>query len=336
MKLKIVNGSANVKTKAKAFAPATVANVAVGFDIMGLALEGLGEIATVEKISIPGQGPQVIIEPVQGFPEITTDPAKNTAGAGLLQLIRDRKLSFGLKVKLEKQIPVGSGLGGSSTSAVAALVAANALLDKKLTPHEILHYALIGEEVASGSRHGDNVGPCLLGGLLFVRSFPRLLFSKIRTPAMIKVVVLLPKLSIKTIEARKILKAQVPLSLVIEQTANLTGFILGCVNNDLHLIQESLRDVMIEPQRALLIPSFAEIQTAALKAGALGCSISGSGPAIFALAPDQKTALRIQRAMIMACNKAGANAQTNIKTTAQGSWISAISRKGAHEIPLDS
>lgn len=310
--------------QARAFAPATVANVAVGFDIMGFALEGLGEIAIVERLTRPDQYSQVIIEPIKGFPEITTDPTKNTAGAGLLQLIQDHKLNFGFRVQLIKEIPVGSGLGGSSTSAVAALVAANAFLERKLTPHQILEYALIGEEVASGSRHADNVGPCLFGGLQFVRTLPKLSYAKIKTPASLRVVVLLPKLSIKTKDARKILQPQVPLTQVIEQTANLTGFVLGCVSNDFQLIRESLRDVMIEPQRAALIPAFSRIQSAAFDAGALGCSISGSGPAIFAWASDQKTALKIQKRLLTACEAAG--------TPVFGSWVSGISKKGAHLI----
>ncbi|MBK7962823.1 MAG: homoserine kinase [Bdellovibrionales bacterium] len=313
------------KQRASAFAPATVANVAVGFDIMGFALEGLGEVATVERIPLADQASPVIIGPIKGFPEIVTEPEKNTAGAGLLRLIQDQKLKFGFRVQLVKQIPVGSGLGGSSTSAVAALVAANALLDKSLSPHQILEYALIGEEVASGSRHADNVGPCLLGGLLFVRSFPRLSYAKIKTPSIVRVVILLPKLSIKTKEARQILKPEVPLSRVIEQTANLTGFILGCVSKDLQLIRESLRDAIIEPQRAALIPGFSRIQLAAMNAGALGCSISGSGPAMFALALDQKTAVKIQKQMRVACHAAG--------TPVYGSWISGISKRGAHLNP---
>lgn len=316
-------------SKIRAFAPATVANVGVGFDILGFALEGVGEFATVEKInsisdkkSGSRQSPQVIIEPISGYPELPTDPLKNTAGAGLIQLIAEKQLDFGFRLRLEKQIPVGSGLGGSSTSAVAALVAANAFLDKKLTYDELFHYALIGEAVASGSRHADNIGPCIVGGLLYVRCQPKLIYTSIQTPKELQVVILLPKLSIKTKEARSLLQTQVPLTTVVEQTGNLAGFILGCMKKDFSLIRESLRDVMIEPQRSSLIPGFAEIQKSAVAAGALGCSISGSGPAIFAWAESSKAAENISKKMLAQANQSG--------LAIQGSWVSPISSRGAH------
>lgn len=303
--------------EAVAFAPATVANVAVGFDILGFALEGLGERATVRHASTP----VVTVDPVDGYPELPTDPVRNTATAGLVRLIADKKLRHGFHVTLEKTIPIGSGLGGSSTSAVAAITAANALLDKKLKPAEILEYALLGEEVASGSRHGDNIAPCIEGGLVFVRSAPRLETTRVKTPASFRCVVLLPRLSIKTKEARGILKPEVPLKAMIEQTANLGGFLLGCAQNDLDLVGRSLRDVVIEPQRAALIPGFYDLQGAALAAGALGCSISGSGPAIFALTAGDRAADRVRKALLTTSARLG--------LPVHGTWCSKISRRGA-------
>lgn len=309
------------KREAFAFAPATVANVAVGFDILGFAVSGIGEIA---KVKIIENSNEVIVNPVKGYLNIPTNPLKNTASAGLVRLIKEKKLDFGFSVTLLKEISIGSGLGGSSTSAVASLVAVNSLLKKKLSDEELLDYALTGEEVASGARHGDNIAPCLKGGLVFVPATDLLHPIKIKTPKNLRCVLLTPELSIKTKEARKILKKNIPLKSMIQQTANLAGFILGCTNKDINLIQSSLKDVIIEPQRATLVPHFYEIQAAALKAGALGCSLSGSGPTIFALANGQKAAEKILKAM--------KEVFLLKKMKSKGCWISTISSRGAHEI----
>ncbi|MGZ3797887.1 MAG: homoserine kinase [Pseudobdellovibrionaceae bacterium] len=307
--------------EAQAFAPATVANVAVGFDILGFALKGLGEIATVRKIPSPGQ---VIVQPVEDFPLLPLDPLKNTCSAGLVQLLKDKKLPFGFEVSLKKSIPIGSGLGGSSMSACASIVAANALLKKKLNKAEILHYALIGEAVASGAVHGDNVGPCLEGGLVFVRQQPEISLVKVPVPHSLRCVLILPELSINTKEARSLLSPQVPLKTMVEQTANLAGFLIGCATRDFALIGASLRDVVVEPQRAQLIPGFSELQRAALQAGALGCSISGSGPAVFALARNQISAAKIRKALL--------EVSARKKWKLKGSWISPLAAPGAHLI----
>ncbi len=316
--------------KATAFAPATVANVAVGFDILGFAIDGLGETAYVEKI----QPAEVILNPIKGYPEIPLEPQLNTATAGLLELIKDQNLNFGFRVTLEKNIPMGSGLGGSSTSAVAALVAANALLKKKLSMEQLLHYALIGEQIASQSRHADNVAPCLFGGMVLIhqnqkkkiskKTFNSFFPIKMKSPKDLYCVIILPEISIKTSEARKILNPQVPLELVIEQTRNLAGFILGCAKSDFDLMGLSLKDAIIETQRAHLVPFFSEIQQSALAAGALGCSLSGSGPAMFALCKGPNKAAKIRKAMLaLAVQK---------KLLIKGSWVSRISHRGAHLI----
>jgi homoserine kinase len=307
-----------MKKKVKAFAPATVANVAVGFDILGFALEGLGEMAIVEKIN---GITDVIIEKVEGYPNLPLDPLKNTATAGLVRLINERKLDFGFRVQLKKTIPVGSGLGGSSTSAVATMVAANAFLKKKLSQKEIFDYALTGEAVASGSRHGDNVGPCIAGGLTYVRNHPIPDFIKIKTPKKLRCVIILPDLSIRTKDARGILKSQVPLKAMIEQTSNLAGFILGCTQNNFNLIGDSLKDVIIEPQRASLIPGFYELQKAALEAGALGFSISGSGPAMFALTENPAIGKKVEKQLVKKAKE--------LKLNLKGHWLLKIATKGA-------
>lgn len=308
---------------ARAFAPATVANVAVGFDILGFALENIGEIAIVEKIE---SRPEVLIKPITGFETLATDPLKNTATAGLVRLIKEKKFSFGFNVRLKKTIPIGSGLGGSSASAVATIIAANALLTKKLSLDEMLDFALTGEEVASGVRHADNVGPCLYGGLVLVQGHSDFFISKIKTPTSLRCVILLPDISIFTKEARGILSPLVSLPKMVEQSSNLAGFVLGCQTGSLELIKRSLHDVVIEPQRSKLISGFNCLQEAALSAGALGCSISGSGPAIFALAGNDQQALKIKKQFINAAKK------ENIKV--KNTWISPISKKGAHILRL--
>ncbi len=302
---------------AKAFAPATVANVAVGFDILGFAIENLGEYVTLEKIKSG-----VVLEPIEGYPHLSLDIMKNCATAGLVQLIQDKNLKFGFKVRLQKNIPVGSGLGGSSTSAAATIVAAQAFLKKKLTPSELLNYALIGEEVASGSQHADNIAPCLEGGLVYVQSEPNFKAHRIKIPTSLRCVIILPELTIFTRDSRGKLSPTVSLRDMIKQTSHLAGFILGCANSDFDLIRHSLKDSVIEPQRAKMIPGFENIQAAALAAGALGCSISGSGPAIFALAPNTSLTSKIKKAMLAAAM------QSDLKI--RGHWVSAIAKKGAH------
>lgn len=273
--------------KAKAFAPASVANVAVGFDLLGFSMGVAGDIVSVEKTSEP----TVTIDGITGIvPQITLDAKKNTATAGLLRLIADHKLNFGFKVSIEKGIPLGSGMGGSAASAVGAIVAASALLDAPLTQEQMMSYALIGEAQASGSFHADNVAPCLVGGLTLSRvrgapthdQAPHVEVTSLPLPKDLYCVLINPELSIQTKEARGILKTDVPLKTHIEQSANLAGFIAGCFESDFDLIRRSLSDLVIEPQRAHLIPGFYEIQEAALTTGALGCSISGAGPSIFA------------------------------------------------------
>jgi homoserine kinase len=301
--------------KSVAFSPATVANVAVGFDILGFAIQGLGEHATVERIK-GGRGVEVM--PVAGFPDLPTEASRNTATAGLVQLLNDKKFNFGLRVSLDKQIPIGSGLGGSAASAVAAVVAANALLPRPLKNEELFEYAMIGEEVASGSRHGDNVAPCLLGGLVYVRGSR---WTPIKYPRILRCVVVLPQLTINTKSARGILSPTLPLAKVIEQTANLAGFLLGCAQQDTQLIGESLRDVLIEPQRMQLIPGFAQMQEAALRQKALGCSISGSGPAIFALTDSDVGARKVEREWRKVAAQIG--------LPLHGIWCSPIARRGA-------
>ncbi len=259
-----------------AFAPASVGNVAVGFDLLGHSLAGLGDRATVRRIDEP----TVRMLAVRGATsEPPLDAERNTAGRALLSLRAALALPFGFEVELDKGIPLGSGLGGSAASAVAAVVAGNALLDTPLGREQLYGFALDGEEVASGSRHGDNVAPMLLGGLTLATP-DRML--RLEVPAAWHAAVVHPEFILETRRARAVLAGNYALTEFIAQSTHLALFLVACARGDSDLLREGLRDRLIEPRRAGLIPGFAGVQQAALAAGALGASISGAGPSVFA------------------------------------------------------
>lgn len=309
--------------RATAFAPATVANVAVGFDILGFAVEQVGDhvtVATTEK-------PSVVVKEITdagGAPfdsEIPSDPARNTATVGLIALREELKLDFGFEVCIRKGIALGSGMGGSASSAVASLVAANSLLERPLDAESLLRFALLGESAASAAFHPDNVAPSLFGGLILVTSMSPLRYVRIPVPEKILTVLAHPHVRVDTRNARRILRTEVTLEEHVRQSASLAGFVAGCYTNDLELIGSCFQDVIIEPQRASLIRGFAEVKAAAFEAGALGFSISGSGPTVFAWVTSEETAERVRRAMVSAFTEHGA--------VGVDSWISHVSERGA-------
>jgi homoserine kinase len=300
-----------------AFAPAGVGNVAVGFDILGHTLQGPGDRVTVRRTDEPG----VRITRITGLQEaIPMEPARNTATAGLLALRRDLDLPFGFEVGIEKGIPLGSGMGGSAASAVAAIVAASALLPAPLDVAGMFRYALIGEAVAAGSAHGDNIAAGLLGGLTLLRASDPPDLVPIPVPAGIRCVLVRPGLRLDTRVARKVLRAEVPLEAHSRQAANLAGLIAGCHTGDLELIGRSLVDVLVEPRRERLVPGFRRVKAAALDAGALGGSISGAGPSVFAWCPDEAVAAVAREAMVSAFAETGLDAE---------GWISPVDGPGA-------
>ena len=271
--------STALRERATAFAPASVGNVAIGFDIMGFAVDALGDRVTVARRSTPG----VEIAAVRGIAgELPRAPGDNTAGQALLALAEALQPDFGFRVEIDKGIPLASGLGCSAASAVGAVVAANVLLPQAMSRIELLRFALAGEAVASGSRHADNTAASLFGGLVLTVGIDQPRVKQIPVPAGIRAVIVHPHMFLATAKARAILKRNVELSDFVWQTAHLAGFISGCYTDDLDMIRASLEDVVIEPQRAALIPGFPEVRRAAMAAGALGCSISGAGPALFA------------------------------------------------------
>lgn len=267
--------------RATAFAPASVGNVAIGFDILGFALDALGDRITVSRRTEPG----VTIARVAGIAgELPLEPRDNTAGRALLALQEALRPDFGFTLEIDKGIPLGSGLGGSAASAVGAVVAANALLPQRCSHIELLQFAMAGEAVASGARHVDNIAASLYGGLVLTVGIDHPRVKQIPVPRAIRAVVIHPHMFLATAKARAILRGSVELSDFVWQTANLAGFISGCYTDDLDMIRASFEDVVIEPQRQALIPGFQDVRRAAMDAGALGCSISGAGPSLFAWA----------------------------------------------------
>ncbi len=286
----------------KAFAPASVANVACGFDALGFALERPGDEVIVRLSDTPGLRITKITGTTKKLP---LEVEKNTAGFAALKLLEYLgEAGRGVEMEIHKKMPFGSGLGSSAASAVAAVVAINALIPQHpLTKRELLPFAVLGEEVASGARHADNIAPSLLGGMTLVRDNDTLDIHRVTVPRGLYATVIYPHIEVLTKEARAMLSPTVTLKQAIVQSANLGAFVIGMHQGDFDLIGRSLKDVIIEPQRAKLIPHFYEIQEAALNAGVLGCSISGSGPSIFALSANSFAAENAGAAMQAIFNK---------------------------------
>ncbi len=268
--------SAAGRDEARAFAPASVANVAVGFDLLGYAVAGVGDTVTVRRIDAP----EVRIAAIRGTAvDLPRQAAANTAGAALIALRQALALPFGFEIEIDKGIPLSSGMGGSAASCVAALVAANALLDAPLGRDQLYLHALDGEAVASGSRHGDNLGPMFLGGLV-LSTLERLV--PVPVPAHWHSLLVHPDAQLETRRARAALQGSYALGEFVAQSTNLALVLAGCHAGDAGLVRAGLRDVLVEPRRAPLIAGFGAAQQAALAAGAMGASISGAGPSVFA------------------------------------------------------
>jgi homoserine kinase len=283
-----------MKQQVHVFAPATVANVACGFDVLGFAVEQPGD----ELIVRPRLEPGVKITKITGDDgRLPLNPEKNTAGVAVLSFLKHINASVGVEIELHKKMPLGSGLGSSAASAVAGAFAANLLFDCPLKREELLPFALEGERIACGAAHADNAAPSLLGGFVVVRSYDPLDVIKISTPKRLYCTIVHPHIEIRTEDARKILKKEIPIKDAVTQWGNIAGLVAGLMKPDYELIRRSLQDVIVEPVRAILIPHFQEIKTSALNAGALGCSISGSGPAIFALSTSLTIAKKVGIAM---------------------------------------
>jgi homoserine kinase len=304
-----------------AFGPASIGNLAVGFDMLGLSLAGVGDHVVARRTDQPG----ITVAEVRGLdgelhPYLSTDPEHNTASIAAKALWNDYGDRHGVELKVHKGVPLQSGMGSSAASAVAAVFAVNNLLGTPLPTERLLSYALVGEQYASGGLHADNVAPSLMGGMIFCP--PVLLPEMVRLPVPtgVSAVLVHPELQVNTAHARRKLAKGYSMEQWLEQQAYFGGFIAACAASDVDLIRKTLKDVIIEPQRSAAVPCFDAVKEAAERNGALGCSLSGSGPSIFALCEDNK-ASNIATAMEQACRGLGIECQ---------SWVSTLDAPGAH------
>ena len=277
----------------KVFAPGSVSNVGCGFDILGFAIDGIGDEMLIKK----NNENKVRISPVSGYENLPTDPKKNVAGVAIQALLDDLGSDQGFDIEIVKNIKPGSGIGSSAASAAGAVVAANELLGNPYSRMQLVDFAMIGEEVASGDIHADNVAPATLGGFCLIRGYDPLDVIHINSPKDLWCVVIHPQIEIKTKESRELLSPEVSLKKAVRQWGNVAGLMSGLYTSNYELIGRSLEDHIIEPQRKVLIPEFDELKLSVMEAGALGCSISGSGPSVFALANGKESADVIAGAM---------------------------------------
>ena len=274
------------------FCPGSVANISCGFDVLGFCLEPVGDLMKVTKTDKPG----ITIGSIKGQ-DLPKDPLKNVASIAAMELLEAHPSSFGFQIDIEKRIKPGSGIGSSAASAAGAVYAINELLGKPYSRNELVQFAMAGEALASGAAHADNLAPVLLGGFTLVRSNKSLDIIKLPSPPDLVATVIHPKIELKTIHSRAILKKTVPLDKAIQQWGNLGAFVSALYTNDYDLLSRSMKDKVIEPYRAMLIPRFHEVKVAALHAGALGSGISGSGPSIYALSKGMDIAKQVGEAM---------------------------------------
>jgi homoserine kinase len=276
----------------KIFSPATVSNVACGFDVLGFCLDGIGDEMIVRKTKEKG----IKISKIVGF-DLPYEANINVAGVSALALLEDAKPDCGFEIEIYKKIKPGSGIGSSSASASGSVFAINELLGRPYDKTQLTRFAIKGESLASGSEHADNIAPGIFGGFTLVKSLQPLEVLQIPVPKNLYATIIHPQIEIKTSSARAILPNEVPLLDAIIQWANLGSLIHGLHTSDYGLIKRSLEDIIIEPYRAQLIPHYREVKQIALNAGALGAGISGSGPSIFMLSEGLQTAQKVEQAI---------------------------------------
>ena len=292
----------------KVHSPATVANLVCGFDILGLALNKPYDIMELQLLDEP----KVVIHNRDEF-NLPTEPERNVAGVVLLAALEKAGGHCGFEVTIEKHIMPGSGIGSSAASAAGAAVAANKLLGNIFSTDEVVQLAMNGEKLASGVKHADNIAPCIMGGVSLIRSIYPLDIISIPSPELF-VTVVHPQIEVRTSDARQILRQQVLLKDAIRQWGNIAGLVTGFLKGDLELIGRSLEDVIIEPVRSILIPGFDEVKRGCKEAGALGGGISGSGPSVFMLSKDEKTALEVEKVMQAVYERIGIDYHTYVTT----------------------
>lgn len=309
----------------RAFAPATCANVNVGFDILGFALEAPGDEVLVKLMDgeAPTLRPRLSIDYVEGEGgRLPKDPARNTAGVALRALldtyVRDRGEAPSLSIGLTKGLPLGSGMGSSAASSAAALVAANRLLGDPFAPEDLVAFAMEGERAACGAAHADNVAPAVMGGFVLIRSYVPLDLVSLPVPRTLHCALVHPDLNLPTATSRSVLPDSYARSDLVAQCGDAAAFVAALATGNLALLSRSMNDRIAEPYRASLIPGFREAKAGALGAGALGAGISGSGPSVFALADGQDAAGRAAEAMVAAFGAAGHRAESWVCSVANG------------------
>lgn len=290
----------------KIFAPATIANLVCGFDILGMALQAPYDEMTLSLCDKPGIQIQHTDE--YNLPEI---PEKNVAGASLLALMNEYKNPVGFYLKIHKNIKPGSGLGSSAASSAGAVVAANHLLGNIFSKEDLVRFAMNGEKIAGGVKHADNVSPCIYGGITLVRSIFPLDIIPLNVPDLY-ITIVHPQIEVRTSDSRQILRKEVQLKDAIRQWGNIGGLITGFMKNDLELIGRSLEDVIVEPVRSILIPGFRDIKLKCKEAGALGGGIAGSGPSVFMMSKKESIAIEVEEIMKKIYKEIGVDYKTYV------------------------
>ena len=284
------------------FSPATVANVSCGYDVLGFCLDTVGDEMRISKTSKKG----IHITKIQNY-DLPYEADKNVAGVSALALLNELDLDFGFEIEITKNIKPGSGIGSSSASAAGSVVAINELLGRPFNATKLTQFAMKGEALASGSEHADNIAPAIFGGFTLVKSIQPLQILQLPTPPDLFATVIHPEVEVKTSEARAILPKDIPLKKAITQWANVGSLVHGLHTSDYSLISQALEDVIVEPYRKKLIPNFETLKSETLKAGALGCGISGSGPSVFTLSKGKEIAEQVAKAMDDVFKNSGLN-----------------------------
>jgi len=303
--------------KIKIHAPATVANLVCGFDILGMAIKSPFDEMILSITDEPGI--KIKHTDKYGLPE---DVEKNVAGVSLQALMEEYKNPVGFNLQIHKNIKPGSGLGSSAASAAGAVVAANHLLGNIFSKEDLVRFAMNGEKLAGGVKHADNVSPCIYGGVTLIRSIFPLDIIPLNSPNLF-VTIVHPQIEVRTSDSRQILRKEVQLKDAIKQWGNIGGLIMGFMKNDFELIGRSLEDVIIEPVRSILIPGFHEVKTKCKSAGAIGGGISGSGPSIFMMSKDESTANNVEKIMQEIYTKIGVDFKTYV-TSINGHGVQII------------
>ncbi len=291
----------------KIFCPASVANMSCGFDVLGFCLGPVGDEMIIRKTNSPG----VKITKIEGQ-DLPLDVKKNVAGVAAEALLKAHPAQTGFEIEIYKKIKAGSGIGSSAASAAGAVFGINELLNKPFTAHELIAFAMEGEGLASGAAHADNVAPVLMGGITLVRTIDPVDVIKLPSPNELTAVILHPKIELKTLHAREIIKKNVTMEKAIQQWGNLGAFVSALFNEDYDLISRSLKDEIVEPMRSLLIPEFDSLKKASIDAGALGFGISGSGPSVYALTKGMDTAHKVSKVINQIISSIGIDFEIHI------------------------